>query len=86
VRHKKVDEYKASPGHCTDEEWQQILISTFVDLKSVSDIEVRAEVQSDGNAVTLSFRKNIQGITVRFLPSTMPYHISYTQLPTKYIK
>ncbi|KAI0467821.1 hypothetical protein F4859DRAFT_524970 [Xylaria cf. heliscus] len=65
VRHKKIDEYKASPGHCTDEEWQQILTSLFVDLKPVPDIEVRADVQSDGSSVTLSFRKNIQGITQR---------------------
>ncbi|KAI0192570.1 hypothetical protein EV127DRAFT_425833 [Xylaria flabelliformis] len=65
VRHKKIDEYKASPGHCTDEEWQQILTSTFVDLKPVPDTEIRADVQSDGTSVMLSFRKNIQGITQR---------------------
>ncbi|RYC53879.1 hypothetical protein CHU98_g12331 [Xylaria longipes] len=65
VRHKKIDEYKASPSHCTDDEWQHILISTFVDLKPVPDIEVRADVQSDDASVTLSFRKNIQGITQR---------------------
>ncbi|KAI0868703.1 hypothetical protein GGS24DRAFT_481500 [Hypoxylon argillaceum] len=65
LRHKRIDEYKASPSQCSDEEWQQILTSTFVDLKPVSDIEVRADVQSDGTSVTLSFRKNIQGITQR---------------------
>ncbi|KAI0555828.1 hypothetical protein F4679DRAFT_6881 [Xylaria curta] len=65
LRHKKIDEYKASPGHCTDEEWQQILTSTFVDLKPVPDTEIRADVQSDGTSVILSFRKNIQGITQR---------------------
>lgn len=65
LRHKKIDEYKASPSQCTDEEWQQILTSTFVDLKPVPDIEIRADVQSDGTSVALSFRKNIQGITQR---------------------
>ncbi|TGJ83517.1 hypothetical protein E0Z10_g5248 [Xylaria hypoxylon] len=65
LRHKKIDEYKSSPGHCTDEEWQQILTSIFVDLKPVLGIEVRADVQSDDASVTLSFRKNIQGITQR---------------------
>ncbi|KAI1364487.1 hypothetical protein F5Y08DRAFT_209975 [Xylaria arbuscula] len=65
LRHKKVVDYKADPGHCTDEEWEQILTSTFVDLKPVPDIEIRADVQSDGSSVTLSFRKNIQGITQR---------------------
>ncbi|KAI1121782.1 hypothetical protein F5Y10DRAFT_255583 [Nemania abortiva] len=65
LRHKKIDEYKASPGQCSDEEWEQILTSTFVDLKPVPDVEVRADVQSDGTSVTLSFRKNIQGITQR---------------------
>ncbi|KAI0457191.1 hypothetical protein F5B21DRAFT_501571 [Xylaria acuta] len=65
LRHKKIDEYRASPSHCTGEEWQQMLTSTFVDLKPVPDIEVRADVQSDGASVTLSFRKNIQGITQR---------------------
>ncbi|KAI1427545.1 hypothetical protein F5Y12DRAFT_712080 [Xylaria sp. FL1777] len=65
LRHKRIDEYKASPGPCTDEEWAQILTSTFVDLKLVPDIEIKADVQSDGTSVTLSFRKNIQGITQR---------------------
>ncbi|KAI1272598.1 hypothetical protein F5Y07DRAFT_288351 [Xylaria sp. FL0933] len=65
VRHKKIGEYKASPGPCTDEEWEQVLTATFVDLKPVPDIEIRADVQSDGPSVSLSFRKNIQGITQR---------------------
>ncbi|GAP85625.1 putative mitotic apparatus protein p62-like protein [Rosellinia necatrix] len=65
LRHKKIDEYKAAPDHCTSEEWEQILTSIFIDLKIVPDIEVRADVQSDGTSVTLSFRKNIQGITQR---------------------
>ncbi|GAW14931.1 hypothetical protein ANO14919_043370 [Xylariales sp. No.14919] len=65
LRHKKIGEYKASSGHCTDEEWQQILTSIFVDLKPVPGIEVRADVQSDGASVVLAFRKNIQGITQR---------------------
>ncbi|KAI0116364.1 hypothetical protein GGR51DRAFT_501108 [Nemania sp. FL0031] len=65
LRQKKIDEYKASPSQCSDEEWEQILTSTFVDLKPVPDIEIRADVQSDGASVTLSFRKNIQGITQR---------------------
>ncbi|KAI0394954.1 hypothetical protein F5Y17DRAFT_425450 [Xylariaceae sp. FL0594] len=65
LRHKRIDEYKATPGHCTNEEWEQILTSIFVDLNPIPDVEVRADVQSDGSAVTLSFRKNIQGITQR---------------------
>ncbi|KAI1813636.1 hypothetical protein GGS20DRAFT_586317 [Poronia punctata] len=65
LRHKKINEYKASPAHCTDEEWEQTLTSIFVDLQPLPDIEVRADVQGDGSAVTLSFRKNIQGITQR---------------------
>ena len=78
VRHKKIDEYKASPGHCTDEEWEQTLTSIFVDLNPIPGVEVRADLQSDGSAVTLSFRKNIQGITVRFVsypyfPDIEPY-------------
>ncbi|KAI8623518.1 hypothetical protein F5Y19DRAFT_370941 [Xylariaceae sp. FL1651] len=65
LRQKKINEYKASSSHCTDEEWQQILTSIFVDLKPIPDIEVRADLQSDGSSITLSFRKNIQGITQR---------------------
>lgn len=65
MRHKRIDECKATPSHCSDEEWEQILISTFVDLQPVPDIEIRADVQPDSTSVTLSFRKNIQGITVR---------------------
>lgn len=65
MRHKKIDECKATPSHCSDEEWEQILTSTFVDLKPVPDIEIRADVQPNSASMTLSFRKNIQGITVR---------------------
>ncbi|KAI0020468.1 hypothetical protein F4780DRAFT_373533 [Xylariomycetidae sp. FL0641] len=65
LRHKKIDEHKAATGHCTDEEWAQILTTTLVDKRPVPDIEVRAEAQSDGSLVSLSFRKNIQGITQR---------------------
>ncbi|KAI1269338.1 hypothetical protein F5Y18DRAFT_95916 [Xylariaceae sp. FL1019] len=65
VRHKKIDDYRNSSGHCTEEEWEQILLSTLVNAKPVPDIEARAEVAKDGTSVTLSFRKNIQGITQR---------------------
>ncbi|KAH8677984.1 hypothetical protein BX600DRAFT_141505 [Xylariales sp. PMI_506] len=67
LRHKRIDELKASAGHCTDDEWEQILLSTLVTPGSsgVRDrgIEIKAETKSD--AVTLNFRKNIQGITQR---------------------
>ncbi|KAI1330636.1 hypothetical protein F5Y16DRAFT_396128 [Xylariaceae sp. FL0255] len=65
LRHKKINEYKASSGNCADEEWEQILISTFVDLKPVVDLEIKAEVSADNTSVALSFRKNIHGITQR---------------------
>ncbi|KAH9893660.1 hypothetical protein F4778DRAFT_290025 [Xylariomycetidae sp. FL2044] len=66
LRHKRVGEYKSSSsGHCTDEEWEQILISTFLHRRPVPDVEIKADVQSDGSSTTLSFRKNIQGITQR---------------------
>ncbi|KAI0161257.1 hypothetical protein GGR57DRAFT_352280 [Xylariaceae sp. FL1272] len=65
VRDKKIGDYMKSSGHCTEKEWEQILLSTFVEVKPVPDIEVRAELSQDGTSVTLSFRKNIQGITQR---------------------
>ncbi|KAI0004815.1 hypothetical protein F4779DRAFT_599254 [Xylariaceae sp. FL0662B] len=65
LRHKRIAEYRASTAHCTNEEWKEILVSIFVESRPVPGIEVRAGVQSDGASVTLSFRKNIQGITQR---------------------
>ncbi|KAI0596102.1 hypothetical protein F4775DRAFT_594715 [Biscogniauxia sp. FL1348] len=65
LRHKKIGDYKAANGPCTDEEWERILTSIFVEQQPVPDIEVRADVQSNSSSVSLSFRKNIQGITQR---------------------
>ncbi|KAI1489807.1 hypothetical protein F5X96DRAFT_591303 [Biscogniauxia mediterranea] len=65
LRHRKISDYKAANGPCTDEEWERILTSVFVEQQPVPDIEVRADVQSNASSVSLSFRKNIQGITQR---------------------
>jgi hypothetical protein len=72
VRQRRIKEFKASNGHCTDEEWEQILISTLVqpDGPHAGDVEVKADVKADveeddqSGYVTLRFRKNIQGIKV----------------------
>ncbi|KAI0125011.1 hypothetical protein BJ170DRAFT_597856 [Xylariales sp. AK1849] len=65
LRHKRINEFKASHGHCTDEEWEQILIHTLVEPDSflARDIEIKADTQSDG--FILNFRKNIEGITAK---------------------
>ncbi|CAJ2511158.1 Uu.00g067830.m01.CDS01 [Anthostomella pinea] len=65
LRHRRIAACKASGGHCTDQEWQQILTSSLVEQQPLRDIEIKANVESDGSCVTLSFRKNIQGITQR---------------------
>ncbi|KAI0850110.1 hypothetical protein F5Y00DRAFT_40608 [Daldinia vernicosa] len=65
LRHKRVGDYKASSGPCSHEEWEEILVSTLVNQQPVPDIEIRADVDSDGTSVSISFRKNIQGITQR---------------------
>ncbi|KAI2783078.1 hypothetical protein F4815DRAFT_491712 [Daldinia loculata] len=65
LRHKRVGDYKASSGPCSHEEWEEILVSTFVNQQPVPDIEIRADAHSDGTSVSISFRKNIQGITQR---------------------
>ncbi|KAI0484206.1 hypothetical protein GGR56DRAFT_612775 [Xylariaceae sp. FL0804] len=65
LRHKRIDEHRAASGHCADEEWASILASTLVDQQPVPDVEIRADVQTGGSSVALSFRKNIQGITQR---------------------
>ncbi|KAI1084084.1 hypothetical protein F5B20DRAFT_365070 [Whalleya microplaca] len=65
LRHKRIAEYRASSGHCTDEEWEKLLISIFVTDQPVPDTEVKASVHLDSSYVNLSFRKNIQGITQR---------------------
>ncbi|KAI1388384.1 uncharacterized protein F4822DRAFT_244679 [Hypoxylon trugodes] len=65
LRHKRVADFKASGGPCSHEEWEEILTSILINEHLLPDIEIRADVQSDGSSVSLSFRKNIQGITQR---------------------
>ncbi|KAI1800188.1 hypothetical protein F4811DRAFT_50248 [Daldinia bambusicola] len=65
LRHKRTSDYKASSGLCSNEEWEEILTSTFVNQKPTPDIEIRADIPPDGSSVSISFRKNIQGITQR---------------------
>ncbi|KAI1472048.1 uncharacterized protein F4812DRAFT_456145 [Daldinia caldariorum] len=65
LRHKRTTDYKASSGLCSNEEWEGILTSTFVDQKPTPDIEIRADIPPDRSSVSISFRKNIQGITQR---------------------
>ncbi|KAI2473334.1 hypothetical protein F4781DRAFT_188487 [Annulohypoxylon bovei var. microspora] len=65
LRHKRAGDYKAPNGPCSHEEWERILTSTLINRDPVSDIEIRADLQSDGSSISLSFRKNIQGITKR---------------------
>jgi hypothetical protein len=67
VRHKRANESKG--GDCTDEEWEQILLSTLVERDNGPrwrDVEIKVDVQD--KVAVLKFRKNIQGITVRPLP------------------
>ncbi|KAI1139733.1 hypothetical protein F5Y05DRAFT_331168 [Hypoxylon sp. FL0543] len=65
LRHKRVGDYRAPSGPCSQEEWEDILTSTLVNQRPAPDIEIRADIESDGTSVSLSFRKNIQGITQR---------------------
>ncbi|KAI0378388.1 hypothetical protein F5Y04DRAFT_149229 [Hypomontagnella monticulosa] len=65
LRHKRIGDYKASGGPCSQEEWEEILTSALINQQPVPDVEIKADVQSDGTSVSLSFRKNIQGITQR---------------------
>ncbi|KAI0884780.1 uncharacterized protein GGS22DRAFT_146785 [Annulohypoxylon maeteangense] len=65
LRHKRVGDYKAQNDHCSPEEWEEILTSTLINRDPVSDLEIKADLQTDGESVSLSFRKNIQGITQR---------------------
>lgn len=64
VRHRRITEHKSSTGHCTDPEWEAILAATFIKQEPVHEIEIRADILKDSNSISLSFRKNIQGITV----------------------
>ncbi|ORY64327.1 uncharacterized protein BCR38DRAFT_212128 [Pseudomassariella vexata] len=64
IRHNRVAELKASGSQCTNEEWQQILISSLIDQEggtSPHGIEISAKVHSQID-VTLNFRKDIEGI------------------------
>ncbi|KAI0181888.1 hypothetical protein GGR52DRAFT_526686 [Hypoxylon sp. FL1284] len=65
LRHKRYSDYRAPGAPCSSEEWEEILTSILVNQQPTPDVEIRADVQSDDSLVTLSFRKNIQGITQR---------------------
>ncbi|KAI1780554.1 hypothetical protein F4818DRAFT_396092 [Hypoxylon cercidicola] len=65
LRHKRHGDYKSPSAPCTPEEWEEILTSILVNQHPSPDIEIRADIQSDDSTITLSFRKNIQGITQR---------------------
>ncbi|KAI4600349.1 hypothetical protein KJ359_000703 [Pestalotiopsis sp. 9143b] len=73
LRHRRAHEWKASPGNCTDDEWEQILIASLIEPLSPhgKDIEVKVEIGEDskgrkaGKIATLVFRKNFSGITQR---------------------
>ncbi|KAF3025755.1 hypothetical protein E8E14_014447 [Neopestalotiopsis sp. 37M] len=70
LRHQRVQEWKASPGHCTDDEWEQILIATLIETSSPQgkDIEVKVELgvgKDNKSTANLIFRKNLSGITQR---------------------
>lgn len=61
---------KASSGHCTNDEWEDILIAALIDLDAtrLRDIEIKADVpegsEEESGPCILNFKKNIQGITV----------------------
>ncbi|KAI1095088.1 hypothetical protein F5B19DRAFT_366284 [Rostrohypoxylon terebratum] len=63
LRHKRVQDYKAQKEPCRDEEWEDILTSTFINQNPIPGVQVRADLSSDGEFITLSFRKNIKDIT-----------------------
>ncbi|XXG97641.1 hypothetical protein Hte_003948 [Hypoxylon texense] len=65
LRHKRFGDYRASSAPCSPDEWEEILTSILVNQQPAPDIEIRADIQTDGSSVTLSLRKNIQGITQR---------------------
>ncbi|KAK6075537.1 hypothetical protein SCUP515_05970 [Seiridium cupressi] len=68
LRHRRVQEWKDSPGHCTNEEWEQILIATFIEPTSADGkgIEIKVDIEDNvRSTATLTFRKNIEGITQR---------------------
>ncbi|ETS79534.1 hypothetical protein PFICI_09387 [Pestalotiopsis fici W106-1] len=68
LRHQRIQEWKASVGHCTDDEWEQILIATLIEPSSPhgKDIEVKVElVEGKKPTANLIIRKNLSGITQR---------------------
>lgn len=63
IRHKRINDLKAASGHCSDAEWEQILVTTLVDQGVLDGIVATVDFQE--KSATLNFRKNIQGITQR---------------------
>ncbi|KAI1210558.1 uncharacterized protein F4807DRAFT_421872 [Annulohypoxylon truncatum] len=65
LRHKRVGDYMVQDGPCSREEWEDILTSTLTNRDPISDIDIKADLQPEGEYISLSFRKNIEGITQR---------------------
>ncbi|KAI9813895.1 MAG: hypothetical protein M1832_006042 [Thelocarpon impressellum] len=71
VRQKRLQKLRAKNYHGDEDEWERILSTTLLettlkgaDLKAADGLEVLASV-TDAEEVTVSFRKNIGGITQR---------------------
>ncbi|KAI5864187.1 hypothetical protein GGS23DRAFT_563281 [Durotheca rogersii] len=65
LRHRRIAEYKDASSPYSDQEWEEILVATLARQQPLAGIETRADVKEDGSSVSLSFRKNILGITQR---------------------
>lgn len=66
MKHDRVMSLRVSNCPASESEWQQTLESLFQQ-KPLPDIQATATVQSE-KSISITLRKEIQGITVRLMP------------------
>lgn len=68
MHHDQVSEYR-NDDKCSQQDWEQHLISVFVDLRPSPDLDILAETE-EKDRLTITIRKKASsGRAVRLLPS-----------------
>ncbi|KAK1772496.1 hypothetical protein QBC33DRAFT_12733 [Phialemonium atrogriseum] len=64
LRHDRISRLKVENSPCSQDEWEQFLVSILLDRESVPDIEAAAHVVEE-DSITITIRRRVQGITQR---------------------
>lgn len=71
VRHDRIDKLRGQNAPCSPDEWEQILSFLLLGQGSFDNIDATATVKEEA-MLTITVRKRVQNITVRFHPICAP--------------